>query len=72
MAIEIGVKIEGMWSYKYITVKRLKEILIALNDNYIIASNSVGNLAIYDNNNWIGYIDLNEEKLEIDEKETQN
>jgi hypothetical protein len=49
---------------KYITAKKLRELLATIPDDAQIECNLVGNLSIYkDAGHWLGFIDLNDETV---------
>ena len=56
---------------KYMTVAKLREILVGLPDNALVMPNSVANLAVYaspwSTTNYLGAIDFAGERFERDE-----
>ena len=66
MAINTHSEIKAEFFERWMTVKKLKEILKDMPDEWEIAPNKVGNLSVYSSKEFIystfkGYIDFNEE-----------
>jgi len=65
MAIDINTLVEAGFFLRWMTVKRLREILEQLDDNNIVIPNRVGNLAVTnDKDQMVGYIDFPGESFE--------
>lgn len=67
MAINIQVSIDAQFLERWMTAKRLKEILNEVDDNFEVVPNSAGNLMIYDpkEDREVGYIDFHEERFVV-------
>lgn len=50
---------------KTLSVMRLKELLQELQDDDILVTNAVGNLAVLRTGIFVGFIDFNSEEVEI-------
>ena len=52
---------------KFLSVKKLRELLTELSDDYMLSVNSVGNLTISREGCFIGFIDFNHEAINFNE-----
>lgn len=65
MAIDLDAKVcTSGFHLKWMTVKRLKEILSELEDEDLLYANRVGNLTVGRDGIYQGYIDFNSEVYE--------
>jgi len=65
--IDTNTTVEAKFHLRWMTVRKLKEIMDQLDDDYIVVPNRVGNLSVRNNDDLaIGFIDFNEERFETD------
>jgi len=74
MGIDIDTEVTAGFFLRWMSVKKMKDILEGLDDNYFLYPSRVGNLAVLQNDEMIGYIDFNSETFEstIGDGEGQN
>lgn len=69
--IDTSIKVTAKFFWRSMPVKKLKLILDKLdklNSDICLIPNRVGNLIVFGNHGMIGYIDFNEEELELYEQ----
>ena len=64
MAIDIDTEVTAGFFLRWMSVKRMKDILEQLDDNYFLYPSRVGNLAVLRESEMIGIIDFNSETFE--------
>jgi len=62
--IDTDVEVRAVFFKRWLTVKKLKEILSQLDDDDLLIPNRVGNLAVVRGAEHIGQIDFNAEEFE--------
>ena len=70
--IDTDVEVQAVFFKRWLTAKRLREILSQLDDDDLLIPNRVGNLAVTRAAKQVGYIDFNEEAFEdysVDDEE---
>lgn len=65
MAIDISRELEASFFAKWISSKKLIQILSTLPPDSTLHPNSVGNLAVEYNEDFIGFIDVSDEVFEV-------
>jgi len=68
MPIDFDTRVSGVWPQKWITAKQLMDAVFELRPDDKLYPNSVGNLAVVRDMEYIGYINMATGEVDLDEE----